>query len=77
MAGQKEKTILLVGATGTGKSTLVDGIINYVTGISWNDPYRFTLIDLEKEEKNKNQVIIKDSIVRYAYYDNMKLIQSM
>lgn len=54
---QKEKTILLVGATGTGKSTLVDGIINFVTGVTWKDPYRFSLIDLEAEEKNKNQAL--------------------
>lgn len=55
--GQKEKTILLVGATGSGKSTLVDGIINYVTGVNWQDPYRFSLVDLEKEEKDKNQAV--------------------
>ena len=55
---KNEKTILLVGATGTGKTTLVDGIINFVTGVAWKDPYRFSLIDLENEEKNKNQVFI-------------------
>lgn len=52
-----EKTIMLVGATGSGKSTLVDGIVNYVMGVSFDDPYRFTLIQLEKEEnKMENQV---------------------
>lgn len=52
-----EKTIMLVGATGSGKSTLVDGIVNYVMGVSFDDPYRFTLIQLEKEENNmENQV---------------------
>lgn len=48
---------MLVGATGSGKSTLVDGIVNYVMGVSFDDPYRFTLIQLEKEEnKMENQV---------------------
>ena len=58
LQGETEKTIMLVGATGTGKSTLVDGIINYVMGVSFKDPYRFTLVDLEEEEKEheKNQV---------------------
>lgn len=52
-----EKTIMLVGATGSGKSTLVDGIVNYVMGVSFDDPYRFTLIQLEKDESNmENQV---------------------
>lgn len=52
-----EKTIMLVGATGSGKSTLVDGIVNYVMGVSFDDPFRFTLVQLEKEEKKQhNQV---------------------
>lgn len=53
-----EKTIMLVGATGSGKSTLVDGIVNYVMGVSFEDPFRFSLIQLEKEEnKIHNQVL--------------------
>lgn len=50
---------MLLGATGSGKSTLVDGIINYVTGVSFYDPFRFTLVQLEEEEqKTHNQVYI-------------------
>lgn len=49
---------MLVGATGSGKSTLVDGIVNYVMGVSFEDPFRFSLIQLEKEEnKIHNQVL--------------------
>lgn len=55
--GGDEKTIMLVGATGSGKSTLVDGIVNYVMGVSFDDPFRFTLVQLEEEEiKIHNQV---------------------
>lgn len=52
---------MLLGATGTGKSTMVDGFINYILGVEWNDPFRFTAIDLEKEEKDRvnNQVTLK------------------
>lgn len=56
---KESKTIMLVGATGTGKSTLVDGIVNFVLGVKWDDPFRFTVIDLEQEEKDreKNQAL--------------------
>ena len=52
-AGCQEKTIMLVGATGSGKSTLIDGIINYITDVSWDDDFRFSLVDLTDDEKNK------------------------
>lgn len=56
----EEKTIMLVGATGSGKSTLVDGIVNYVMGVSFDDPFRFTLVQREDEEnKMHNQVRCK------------------
>lgn len=54
----EEKTIMLVGATGSGKSTLVDGIVNYIMGVSFDDPFRFRIVTLEEEEKNShNQVL--------------------
>ncbi|XP_063049400.1 uncharacterized protein LOC134443683 [Engraulis encrasicolus] len=46
------KTIMLVGATGSGKTTLINGMINYLLGVDWEDNWRFKLID---EETNKSQ----------------------
>nr|XP_022289899.1 uncharacterized protein LOC111101625 isoform X3 [Crassostrea virginica] len=56
-----EKTLMLVGATGSGKSTLVDGIINYILGINFEDPFRFTMVELEEEEKKTSNQIWKTS----------------
>lgn len=52
-----EKTIMLVGATGSGKTTLVDGIVNYILCVNFEDPFRYTIMTLEEDEqKNDNQV---------------------
>ena len=53
----KEKSIMLVGETGSGKSTFVDGIINYIMGVNFEDPFRLTMVTLEEDKKNNsNQV---------------------
>lgn len=44
-----EKIILLLGVTNSGKSILVDGIINFFMGVSFEDPFRFTTVSLEEE----------------------------
>uniref|UniRef100_A0A667Y1T6 AIG1-type G domain-containing protein n=1 Tax=Myripristis murdjan TaxID=586833 RepID=A0A667Y1T6_9TELE len=41
----RSRTIMVLGATGSGKSTLINGMINYIVGVEWNDNFRFKLID--------------------------------
>ena len=33
-----QKVILLVGATGTGKTTLINNMVNYILKVDFNDP---------------------------------------
>lgn len=43
---------MVVGATGAGKSTLINGLANYVMGVTWKDNFRFKVV---ANEGNRTQ----------------------
>ncbi|XP_063814159.1 uncharacterized protein LOC135054768 [Pseudophryne corroboree] len=54
------KVILLVGATGSGKTTLINGMANYILGVDWKDDFRFKLVH---EVTGKSQAHSQTSLV--------------
>ncbi|XP_059827173.1 uncharacterized protein LOC132394782 [Hypanus sabinus] len=71
------KTIMFLGATGSGKSTLINGMINYILGVEWRDNFRFKLIS---EETGKSQAESQTSYVTaYQIYhqDGFKIDHSL
>ncbi|XP_057365084.1 uncharacterized protein LOC130685825 [Daphnia carinata] len=59
---KNHKIIILMGATGCGKSTLINGMVNYIFGVQWKDPFRFKCVR-EDEDAARNQAHSQTSSV--------------
>ncbi|XP_046655010.1 uncharacterized protein LOC124348779 [Daphnia pulicaria] len=76
---RNHKVIILMGATGCGKSTLINGMVNYILGVKWNDPFRFKCVR-EDEKTAKNQAISQTSTVTaytLRHHDGMAIPHSI
>ncbi|KAA0710781.1 Neoverrucotoxin subunit alpha [Triplophysa tibetana] len=58
--GVKNKVILLIGATGAGKTMLINAMANFILGVKWEEAHRFKLIH---EKTYRTQAESQTSIV--------------
>lgn len=71
-AVKSHKVVILMGATGAGKSTLINGMANYILGVEWSDAFRFRLVSDVAQSKHLSQT---SSVTAYTIYhkDGMKI----
>ncbi|XP_020790199.2 uncharacterized protein LOC110169038 [Boleophthalmus pectinirostris] len=50
----QNRTVLLVGATGTGKSTLINALVNFVMGVTFDDRVWFEITEDGKDQKSQS-----------------------
>lgn len=63
------KIILLVGATGAGKTTLINAMVNYIYRVEFSDNYRLILTD-DKGVPTRSQAESQtDMITAYVFYN--------
>ena len=64
--GGTEKVLMVVGATGAGKTTLINGMVNYILGVQWKDDFRYKLV-IEDDKVSQANSQTKD-ITAYTFY---------
>ncbi|XP_074544182.1 uncharacterized protein LOC141803951 isoform X1 [Halichoeres trimaculatus] len=71
------RTIMLLGATGSGKSTLINGMINYIVGVSWADSFRFKLIDEEQTKTQAESQTSQVTVYKIYHQEGFKIDHSV
>ncbi|KAJ8345899.1 hypothetical protein SKAU_G00300920 [Synaphobranchus kaupii] len=63
----KTRTIMMMGETGTGKSTLINVMVNYILGVEFKDNIRFEIIEEEEKRQTESQTT---AVTVYEIYGN-------
>uniref|UniRef100_A0ABM5GM78 Fibronectin type-III domain-containing protein n=1 Tax=Pogona vitticeps TaxID=103695 RepID=A0ABM5GM78_9SAUR len=62
------RVVVLLGETGAGKSMMVDGMMNYLLGVQWEDEFRFSLV---QEDPRQSQAESRtDTLTAYEVHLN-------
>ena len=66
VGGGTEKVFMVVGATGADKTTLINGMVNFILGGQWKDEFRYKLV-IEDDKVSQANSQTKD-ITAYTFY---------
>ncbi|XP_049930405.1 uncharacterized protein LOC126408774 [Epinephelus moara] len=71
------RTIMVFGATGVGKSTLINGMINYILGVQWEDSYRFKLVDEGQSKSQAHSQTSDVTVYKLNHQEGFKIEHSL
>lgn len=74
---KNNRTIMVMGATGSGKSTLIDGMINYILGVNWKDDYRFKLVKEVQRGTQAESQTSEVTVYKLNYTDGFQINYSL
>ncbi|XP_041658390.1 uncharacterized protein LOC121519652 [Cheilinus undulatus] len=70
---RQNRTLMLMGATGSGKSTLINAMINYIVGVNWKDDFRFKLIDEDESRSQAESQTSKVTVYKINHQEGFKI----
>ncbi|KAL6103711.1 uncharacterized protein ACO6RY_13597 [Pungitius sinensis] len=70
---RKNRTIILFGVTGSGKSTLINGMINYLVGVEWKDAFRFQMVEEDQSRSQAESQRSEVTIYKINHQEGFKI----
>uniref|UniRef100_A0A8C9Z2B8 AIG1-type G domain-containing protein n=1 Tax=Sander lucioperca TaxID=283035 RepID=A0A8C9Z2B8_SANLU len=74
---RQNHTIMLFGVTGSGKSTLINAMINYIVGVKWKDNFRFKLLDEDQSRSQAESQTSEVTVYKINHQDGFKINYSL
>ncbi len=62
-----------MGANGSGKTTVINAMINYILGVEWNDTFRFLLIDEKVREGTAHSQTQQVTAYDFHYQEGFRI----
>uniref|UniRef100_UPI0037E74CAA uncharacterized protein n=1 Tax=Semicossyphus pulcher TaxID=241346 RepID=UPI0037E74CAA len=74
---RQNRTVMLMGATGSGKSTLINGMINYIVGVDWKDNFRFKLTEEDESRSQAESQTSEVTVYKINHQEGFELDYSL
>ncbi|XP_056247410.1 uncharacterized protein LOC130178870 [Seriola aureovittata] len=74
---RRNRTIILLGATGSGKSTMINAMISYIVGGEWKDGFRFTLTDEDQSRSGAENQTSEVTVYKIHHQEGFKINYSL
>ncbi|KAM4551948.1 uncharacterized protein PAE49_015528 isoform 1-T2 [Odontesthes bonariensis] len=71
------RTIMVLGATGAGKSTLINGMINHILGVEWDDSYRFVLVNEGQSKSQAHSQTSEVTVYKINHQEGFRINSSL
>ncbi|XP_031605526.2 uncharacterized protein LOC116327962 [Oreochromis aureus] len=72
-SSKPNRTIMVLGATGAGKSTLINGMISYILGVNWEDPYRLNLVNETQSTSQAHSQTSEVTVYKINHQDGFQI----